>query len=319
MVAVDGVRVSYLSPGAVGDGAPSLVLIHGSGVSARYWLEQLEGLADVARVVAVDLPGHGDSDPVHDPSLESYAATVAGLIRALDLGPSILIGHSLGGAVALTLAARQPELARALVLIASCAKLPPSNAALEHLFAWLPGPVRRLVFFATAKRLLFSPGAAPDTVRLAMEEIRGCRLETLRRDIAVATAMDLRHLAAAVSVPTVVIAGSRDALTPPALSVALGEAIPQARVVVLEGAGHMVHLEAPGRVNDEIRALIASLPAEAERERRPAGGAGSWLSRLAIGWLRRLWPGWSAGLWRRARGPRHRRGPAGGRSPSFHL
>jgi pimeloyl-ACP methyl ester carboxylesterase len=289
VVEVAGARVAYLSPEPAPDGAPPVVLIHGSGVSARYWRDQLEGLADVTRTVAVDLPGHGQSDPVPDPSLEAYAEAVGGLIRALGLGPSIVVGHSLGGAVALTLAARRPELVRALVLLASCAKLPPWNAAIEQFFTALPGPVRRLVFFASAKRLLFSPGAPPHAVRLALDEIRDCRLETLRRDIAVARTMDVRDRAAAVKVPTLVIAGSRDAITPPALSIALGEAIPQARVAVLDGVGHMVHLEAPGRVNDEIRALIATLPAEVERGRRPAAGAVPRLARRALGRLRRLW------------------------------
>lgn len=247
---VAGARVSYLSPEPVPAGAPPVVLIHASGVSAGYWRKQLEGLADVARVLVVDLPGHGESEPIRDPSVEAYAGTVGAVVRALDLGPAILVGHSLGGAVALTLAARRPELTRALVLLASCAKLPPPGAALEQLFAWLPGPLRRAVFFATAKRLLFASGAAPDAVRLAMEEIRSCRLETLRRDIAAARAMDVRDLAAAVEVATLVIAGSRDALTPPGLSIALGEAIPHARFVIVEDVGHMVHLEAPGRVNE---------------------------------------------------------------------
>jgi pimeloyl-ACP methyl ester carboxylesterase len=288
---VAGVRVSYLSPEPNPDGAPPVVLIHGSGVSARYWRDQLEGLADVARVLALDLPGHGESDPIPNPDLDADAQTVGALVQALGLAPAVLVGHSLGAAVAVTLAARRPALARALVLLAACGRLPPSNAALEQLFAWLPGPLRRVVFFATAKRLLFAPGAAPDVVRLAMEEIRSCRLETLRRDIAAARAMDVHALAATVEVPTLVIVGSRDALTPPALAVALGEAMPHARVCILEGAGHMVHLEAPGRVNDEIRALLGGLPAGAEAgPRRPGLGTLRRLARRAIGWLRRPGP-----------------------------
>lgn len=291
-VAGSATRISYLSPEPAPDGAPPMVLIHGSGVSARYWREQLEGLADAARILAVDLPGHGESDPIDHAGVDEYAGAVVSIVRTLDLGRSILVGHSLGGAVALTAAARRPDLVRALVMLSSCAKLPPPDAALEHLFAWLPGPLRKLVFFATAKKLLFSPTASPRAVRLAMDEIRSCRLETLQRDIAAAKAMDVTDLARGVNVATLVLCGSRDALTPPALSAALCELIPNARVSLVEGAGHMLHLEAPQRVNDEIRTFIASLPTDAKAspcELAPSE-APARLSRhaRAIRWLRRV-------------------------------
>src|SRR5204863_507412 len=81
----------------------------GSRVSARYWVNQLRGLERALRVVALDLPGHGQSEPVPHPGIVAYGEVAARLLDALGTGPVIAAGHSLGGAVAIELAARQPD------------------------------------------------------------------------------------------------------------------------------------------------------------------------------------------------------------------
>src|SRR5206468_1065056 len=105
-VTLDGRRVSYLWRDGGHDG-PTLLFIHGSGMSARYWSDQLRALADTARVLAVDLPGHGESDDAPTPSLARYADVTAGVIDAVGARPAIAVGHSLGGAVAVSLAGRR--------------------------------------------------------------------------------------------------------------------------------------------------------------------------------------------------------------------
>src|SRR5712664_1330600 len=99
---VRGRRISYLTLAAEIAGPP-IVLIHGSGVSARYWVQQIRGLAPAARAVALDLPDHGQSDDAVDPSAEHYAEAVGDFVEALGVGPVIAVGHSLGGSVALAL------------------------------------------------------------------------------------------------------------------------------------------------------------------------------------------------------------------------
>jgi pimeloyl-ACP methyl ester carboxylesterase len=198
-----------------------------------------------------------------------------------------VIGHSLGGSIAIALAARHPALVRGLVLIASCVKLPLVDSVGERLVAYLPGPLRRLVFFSMAKKVLFAPQAPADAIEVAMRDLRACRPETMMSDVRAARAMDLTEPAAALDVPTLVLAGARDRLTTPALAERLTALIRRSRLRLADGAGHMLPMEAPEWVNREIATFVASLAEPAPSSativaRRPS------LARRMLDWLTRL-------------------------------
>jgi pimeloyl-ACP methyl ester carboxylesterase len=239
-------------------------------MSARSWVNQLRGLAGAVRVVAIDLPGHGESDPMRHASVEQYGGIVANFLDALGTGPVIAAGHSLGGAIAIALAAQRPDAVKGLVLLASCAKLPRVDGPGERLLGYLPGPLRKLVFFSMAKKILFGPGAPDGAVSLGMQELRACRPETILDDVQAAKTMDLSAEAARLDVPTLVLGGSKDRLTPPALAERLSELIPGSRLGIIEGAGHMVLLEVPERVNHEILSFVGSVVALADVPSCPA-------------------------------------------------
>ena len=240
---------------------PTILLIHGSWVSARCWTNQLRGVGGALSVLAVDLPGHGESDPSDAASVEEYAEVLGDALDELGTGPVIAAGHSLGGAVAVALAARRPGAVRGLVLLSSCEKIPHSDGAAERLLAALPGPLRRIVFLSMAKKVLFAPGAPAHAVSLGMEELRSCRPETMLKDMRAAEALDLAETATRLDVPTLILCGSRDKLTPPALSARLSGLIPRSRLRIIEGAGHMLPLECPDRVNQEILQFAGALGA----------------------------------------------------------
>jgi pimeloyl-ACP methyl ester carboxylesterase len=254
-------------------------------MSARSWVNQLLNPGALRRI-AIDLPGHGESDPLPGVSVEEYAAVVAEFLIALECGPVVVIGHSLGGAIAIALAARHPALVRGLVLIASCVKLPLVDSVGERLVAYLPGPLRRLVFFSMAKKVLFAPQAPADAIEVAMRDLRACRPETIMSDVRAARAMDLTEQAAALDVSTLVLAGARDRLTTPALAERLSALIRRSRLRLADGVGHMLPLEAPGWVNQEIATFVASLaeplPSSATIATRPPS-----LARRALEWLTR--------------------------------
>jgi pimeloyl-ACP methyl ester carboxylesterase len=254
-VIVNGSRISYLSlegvPQATG---PRILLIHGSGINARYWVDQLRGLR-AARVLAIDLPGHGESDDTAMQSIEHHADVAADFIDALGATPVIAVGHSLGGAIALVLAARRPASVHGLVLLSTCARLPSASGPAQWLLPFLPRPVRKAMFFVTAQGLLFASSASRRVVSLGMQELRACRPETLARDVALSRSMNLTAVAKALKVPVLVLCGSRDQITPPALSTELHTLIAGSRLRIVEGAGHMVLMEAPEVVNAEIQAF----------------------------------------------------------------
>lgn len=261
-VEIAGGRLSYLTAGGAAPGL-TILLIHGSGVSARYWINQLRGLAASARVLAVDLPGHGESEPMQAASVEDYAGAVASALDALGAGSVVAAGHSLGGAIAIALAVRRPDSVRGLVLLSSCAKMPDTDGVGERVLAALPGPLRKLVFFSMAKKLLFAPGASGQAVSLGMHELRACRAESILKDLRAAKSMDLTEPAARLDLPALILCGSRDRVTPPALSERLAKLIARSRLRIIEGAGHMLLLEAPDRVNEEILAFVGTAAAPA--------------------------------------------------------
>ena len=297
-VELDGRRVSYLVAGDPAT-APTILLIHGSGVSARYWDNQLQSLAGALRVVAIDLPGHGASEPMPPTqrvSVEAYGEVVASFLDALGAGPVIVAGHSLGGAIAIALAARRPDAVSALLLLSSCAKLPPADGPGERFLAALPGPLRRLLVFSLAKKLLFAPGAPDAAVSLGMQELRACRPETILNDVQAGKTMDLSGPATRLEVPTLILCGSQDGLTPPALSARLGELIPRSRVRIVDGAGHMLLLEVPDRVNQEILTFVGSSVALADGP-SPIGGwnrRGRSRIRRVLDWVRNIGRGLTA-------------------------
>ncbi len=259
-------RLSYLLAGETRHPTgPTVLLIHGSGVSARSWTPQVTRLGEAVPVLAIDLPGHGESDPIPEVSVERYAEAAYRLLDCLEIEPVAVAGHSLGGAVSMALAARHPERVAGLVLLATCAKLPERGGSLESTYWWLPRSLRERLFLRIAEGLLFAPGANPRAIRSGMEDIRACPRETIRKDIAAATAMDLRDVAQALRVPTRIVCGDQDRLIPPSLSRRLHELIPGSRLEILEGAGHMLPLERPEQISRAILELVRAAPGEARK------------------------------------------------------
>lgn len=256
----DGSRISFLATRSPRHGpARTILLIHGAGMSARSWTLQLHGLSSAHRLLAMDLPGHGASDPAMPASVESYADTAFALLSALQTEPVFVVGHSLGGSVAIALAARHPECVQGLVLISSCARTTRNSSGLKTLLGSLPLSFRVMLFPSAAKSFLFALGATSEAVRLTFRDLRNCRAETIDADITAAEKMDLEDAAQSLRVPALILCGTSDIVTPLRQSEKLTELIPHARLRVIDHAGHMLPLEAPQRVNQEILAFVATV------------------------------------------------------------
>ncbi len=255
------------------------MLIHGIGGDWRTWEPVLDGLARQHRVVAVDLPGHGRSAKgAGDYSLGALASALRDLGGALGLERATVVGHSLGGGVAMQFAYQFPERCERLVLVSSGGLGPDVGLILR--LATLPGSELFLSLAAPAARSLINLAAstgralrvrpavdaefyARTFAALAEPETRAAFLGTLRGVVGTrGQLVDARdRLYLAEHTPTLIIWGERDAMLPVEHGRAAQEAIPGSRLEIFEQAGHLPQLDDPARFVAVVNDFIASTDA----------------------------------------------------------
>lgn len=273
---VRGVRLRSF----VGGSGPDVALVHGFGGAASNWALVAPALAERSRVVVPDLPGHGGSSGLPGPPerLDPFADRVAALLER----PSVLVGHSLGGVVALRLAVRRPELVRGVVL-AGCAGIGSSTRRSRQFLTFValvkPGKrvarLRRTIARSSLLRsLTFGPLSVADPRRLeplaAEAFLAGSALHTDIRSAGDALARsDPRVDIARVRCPALVLHGARDAQVP------LSDGFEYARRLraplrVVADCGHLLIGERPEAVVDAVLGFlhrigeIEELPVEPE-------------------------------------------------------
>jgi pimeloyl-ACP methyl ester carboxylesterase len=242
----------------------TLVLVHGAGGSADLWQPQLDGLADVARLVALDLPGHGPLRRRGGVSVPAYAEWLGGFLSALDAGPVVRVGHSMGGAIAQTLALARPDHLAGLVLIGTGARLRVLPRLVELLRE------RSVEGLRLIRDLSFSVGARTESVEAVERVLRESTPLVTLGDYLACDRFDVRDQLREIRVPTLVLTGTEDRLTPLTRGRFLAATIPGARLVEVPAAGHFPQLEQPAPVNAAIREFLASL---AGPSNGPAAGA----------------------------------------------
>jgi pimeloyl-ACP methyl ester carboxylesterase len=249
----DGLEIAYERVGA----GPPLVFVHGAAEDSRVWQPQLAGLSDEFTVVAWDEPGAGrSSDLPEDFELTGFADGLAALIETLQLGPAHIAGLSWGGTVVLELSRRHPELVATLIMIDTYAGWKGSLPA-DELEARVAAA--RQMLAATGEHFdptlpgLFASDPPTKFVPLLDAIAADVRPATLGRELAIMAEADLSDLLRHVSVPTLLIWGELDARSPLTVAHQFEEAIADAKLVVIEGAGHLSNLERPERVNDAVR------------------------------------------------------------------
>ncbi|WP_433875838.1 alpha/beta fold hydrolase [Sinomonas atrocyanea] len=269
-VDVDGLRVAYRRAGS----GPPLVLLHGAYEDSRIWQYQLEGLADEFTVIAWDTPGCGGSDDLPDGFTGSLGAVLAGFLTGLGLTGATqphVLGLSFGSTVALDLVRVAPGAPASLILASAYAgwagSLPPEEVerrysqvlaelekpAAEIIPAWLP--------------TLLTEHAPPEAIDLVSRVMADFRPAGMRSLLELAGRADYRPVLATISAPTLLLYGSKDVRSPVAVGEAMREAIPQAQLAVIPGAGHLTFLEEPDAFNTKIRRWIRAHPG-------PTGAAG---------------------------------------------
>lgn len=259
---VDGVGIHCLIAGPAG--APPVVFVHGLGGSLATWSLNLPAFAERFRVCALDLPGAGASDkPSAGYEVASLANAVARVMEELgaDWLPANLVGHSLGGAVALTLAERFPGRVRRLVLLDSAGLGPEIDGVLLGMMREEP---TRAALQAELSRFFAQPGFVQQAL---VEQLYEQRTQPGAQQALVKTAeaafdggtqrIDLRDTLAALTVPMLVIWGAADTVLP-AAHARSAELARQGRIEVFEGCGHCPHIERSEAFNTMAMSFLLS-------------------------------------------------------------
>jgi pyruvate dehydrogenase E2 component (dihydrolipoamide acetyltransferase) len=240
-----------------GEGDEAAILIHGFGGDLNAWLFNHSALADRRRVYALDLPGHGESTKdVGTGTIDELAQSVAAFMNAMGIASAHVAGHSLGGAIALALATREPTRIRSLALLASAGLGPEVDAS------YVEG------FVAAANRNALKPHAAklfadPSLVtrRMIDDLLKYKRLEGVEACLRLITekflaggqqAVILRDDLSRLRQPALVVWGGDDQIIPASHAAGLPSSV---NAEVIAGKGHMIMLEAPGEVNRLLNAF----------------------------------------------------------------
>lgn len=263
MVHMGGWKSSDCNYEAVGPAmALPIVLIHGFPFSRAMWRPQVEALKKEFRVISYDIRGHGRS-PVGDGlfTIELFVDDLLGLLDELNISRAVLCGLSMGGYIALRAAERAPERLAGLILAdtrseadANAAKVLRAGA-IQSIAEKGPGP-----FAEEFVKGLFSKGtlaASRPCVEVIMRIMNGNSGLGMRGTLlALSARPDMTAFLPSIRVPTLVIVGEEDALTPPALSQAMAKAVPGAELAVIAGAGHLSSLENPEAFNARLLSFL---------------------------------------------------------------
>lgn len=280
-ISIHGHDVRYFRAGE----GPALLLVHGMAGSAATWKSVLPRLARDYTVIAPDLLGHGKSDkPRTDYSLGAFAAGLRDLLVAQGIERATVVGHSLGGGIAMQMAYQHPERVERLVLVGSgglgrevspvlrLLTLPGAEYLMPLLFTSYSREIGNRISMMLRRGGLRAP-AVEETwrayVSLTQSENRAAFVKTLRSVIDISgqsvSAHDRLYLAS--HMPTLIMWGERDQIIPVDHAYDAQEAMPGSRLEIFPESGHFLHSEEPDRFIRVLREFLAtSSPAKVDEE-----------------------------------------------------
>jgi 3-oxoadipate enol-lactonase len=253
---------------AAGDPAlQPLVFLHGIGGAARAWRGQLAAFSDRYRAVAWDMPGYGGSAMLPSVSIAALADALRDFLQQVGATTPILVGHSIGGMIVQQLLAKTPDIARAIVLAQTSPAFGKPDGDWQKAFIGARlGPLDRGETMVSLAPSLVKELVGDDPDISGMELACDCMAcvpeATYRATMLALMGFDLRDALKNISVPTLVLSGSKDKNAPAPMMAKMASYIPSAKYVELEGVGHLVNLERPDEFNaaldDFLKADVAA-------------------------------------------------------------
>jgi pimeloyl-ACP methyl ester carboxylesterase len=233
----------------------TLVFVHGSGGDHTVWIHQYSQLKDAYNIAALDLPGHGRSEGRWEKDVAVYAAWVRQILEALAIDKPVLIGHSLGAAISLRYALTYGDKLAGIVPVGGGAAMPVNPLILDGLKTDPATVIALAAKFSLAKsnRDRFS--------EILINSMSAADPDMLYSDFLACSKHDVTEMVSRIRVPTLVICGDEDKMTPPEMSRYLKDHIPGAQMALIKNAGHFVMLENAEAFNETLRIFAESLPA----------------------------------------------------------
>lgn len=235
----------------------SLVFIHGSGSNHSIWSHQYGRLHKKYNIIAVNLPGHGHSGGNGENNVKRYLEWLNKLLTVLNLQKALLVGHSLGSAIALQFAINYSENITGIVCIGGGMKMPVNRFFLDFLQT-NPPEIPAEIIELMCKFSLAKENRSKLSVPL-QKSIALSRVDVMYGDLAACNELDLTLDAGKIKVPALIVCGAEDKMTPPDLSRQLAAGIEKAQLEIVEGTGHMVMLEKPSEFNNCLDKFASSI------------------------------------------------------------
>ncbi|WP_027535104.1 alpha/beta fold hydrolase [Bradyrhizobium sp. WSM3983] len=232
-----------------GAGTP-LVFVHGFTTTAEFWREQVEAFSSRHQMVRINLPGHGRSPRPEDRryTIDAFVNDVLSVYRTLAIESAVLVGLSMGGTVAQSFALSYPERVRALVLVGATPHGLGADVNVDNVLK----AIDELGVVSASQRVIersFGSAASPELIEFARKEVAQTPAFVAREAIKSLNASDSRSRLGEIHVPTLVVVGDEDIITPPSESRALAAGIPNSELAIISEAGHFPMLERPDRFN----------------------------------------------------------------------
>jgi 3-oxoadipate enol-lactonase len=242
---------------AGGGAATPIVFLHGVGSDKSVWAPQLAHFGTSRRALAFDYPGYGESDPAAaGATRDDFAAAILAAMTALGIERAHVCGLSLGGVIAIAMHHLAPDRCRSLVLADTFAVHPDGQAIFDRSVA----ASESMTELAAARTpAILAPGASEELHQEVRETMARIDPDAFRIGAKAVWLADQRERVAAIEVPTLVLVGGEDTVTPPDLSRELAEAIRGAKLHILAGAGHLANIERPADFNRLVEEFVAPL------------------------------------------------------------
>lgn len=245
----------YFAHGADLYDRPPVILIHGAGGSQLNWPPHIRRLSG-QRIFAIDLPGHGKSQGMGSQDIFQYSQVVVEFMKTIRLAAAVMVGHSMGSAIALMMALHFPKRTLGLGLVGGGAKLRVAPEILEL----AANPETYPSVIKVLSDISYSQAADPRLKEMGAKRMAETRQSVLYGDLLACNTFDVMQEVKKINTPTLILCGSEDRMTPLNRSEFLRDQIAGSTYHIIAGAGHMLMLEAPDETSRRLEEFIISIP-----------------------------------------------------------